>query len=1027
MNKILKSVIGLIALLASIGVHAQGNVTISGKVLDFKTKEALIGVSVVIEGTNEGTITDLDGAYSISAPSNSNLQFLSIGYMTKTVAVAGRNVIDVEMEEDAEFLDESVVIGYSVQKRRDVLGAVSKVKGEDLRKVPVSTVQQSLQGRIAGVQVASQTGAPGSTISVRVRGTSSISSSNEPLYIVDGIPVEGAMNNLSPNDIESISILKDASSAAIYGSRASNGVVLITTKSGKEGAAKISYNMQTGVQTHGHLTEMTNTAEYISLYNEAAAADNATSVVKRTLIEGEFVKDFADVNHLKEIFQVAPITTHELSVSGGNDKTQYLISGSYYDQKGIIKHTDFNRISLRSNISSQVKNWLKLGLNLSGAFSNNRLVSSSGDGYIDEGGSVVRYALFRNPAIPVYDQNGNFVDLPSEYYGNAVYNTFFGDGYSPEGLAKNTDRTNKTKTVLATANAQINFTKKMFLRATYGIDYKDNTLRVFNRTWGAQNRINSANSLNLTKTEDFNWTFNTTFNHTMQFADHNVTYMLGGEAIRNHQNIYFASDGELPQDNSDLIYIGVGEGVSTTTQNENASSLLSAFLSANYNYKNKYYVSGIVRRDGSSRFSKGNRWGTFYSVSAGWNIEEEPFMKNAEAVSKLKLRAGYGCIGNQNIGLYAYSDRISPMYYYTFGGNSYNGYAQTTLSNSNLKWETSNQLNAGVDIEFLGGSVGGSIDYYYKVTKDMLVQESLPISVGHTSTPWVNNGSVLNTGVDVEIFYKKAFADWGIDITLNGGYLYNEVLALESPILGGRVDSGVYATKTEVGYPIGSFFVYEMEGIFQNELEILTSAYQGKNVKPGDVKYKDVHEDSVIDAKDRKYMGSAMPKFTAGLNLGFNWKRLDASMFFQGAFGQKIFSQVNYDIEGYYRGFNVTKRYYDEHWTGEGTSNTQPRASWSAKSNNVRVSSRFLEDGSYVRLKNVQVGYTFKTPENWKVSLLRLYVAANNVFTITRYSGLDPEMTVSTNSASEGDRANGIDWGTYPVAKSYMLGLNLTF
>ena len=252
-------------------------------------------------------------------------------------------------------------------------------------------------------------------------------------------------------------------------------------------------------------------------------------------------------------------------------------------------------------------------------------------------------------------------------------------------------------------------------------------------------------------------------------------------------------------------------------------------------------------------------------------------------------------------------------------------------------------------------------------------------------------------------------------------------MSLESPILGGRVDSGVYATKTEVGYPIGSFFVYEMDGIFQNELEILTSAYQGKNVKPGDVKYKDVYEDSVIDAKDRKYMGSAMPKFTAGLNLGFNWKRLDASLFFQGAFGQKIFSQVNYDIEGYYRGFNVTRRYYNEHWTGEGTSNTQPRASWSAKSNNVRVSSRFLEDGSYVRLKNVQVGYTFKTPESWKVSLLRLYVAANNVFTITRYSGLDPEMTVSTNSASEGDRANGIDWGTYPVAKSYMLGLNLTF
>jgi TonB-linked SusC/RagA family outer membrane protein len=447
----------------------------------------------------------------------------------------------------------------------------------------------------------------------------------------------------------------------------------------------------------------------------------------------------------------------------------------------------------------------------------------------------------------------------------------------------------------------------------------------------------------------------------------------------------------------------------------------------NYNYKDKYYLSGIIRRDGSSRFSSGNRWGTFYSVSGGWNMEQEPFLANNPVISKLKLRVGYGSIGNQNIGLYAYSDRYSQGYYYAFGGKSYNGYAQTTLGNKNLKWETSNQLNAGVDLELYKGMLGASVDYYYKITDNMLVQEALPLSVGDASTPWINNGSVLNTGVDIELYYRKAFKDGGFDITLNGGYLYNKVQSLKSPILGGRVDNGIYATKTAVGHPIGSFYVYKMDGIFQNTTEILTSAYQGGDIKPGDIKYANKNGDSKIDANDRYYMGSAIPKFTTGINLSGNYKGFDASLFFQGAFGQKVFSQVNYDIEGFYRGFNVTERYYKNHWTGEGSTNSYPRASWGAKSNNVKVSSRFLEDGSYLRLKNVQLGYTFNLPEKWKIQNLRLYLAATNLLTITGYSGLDPEMTVSTNSNSEGDRANGIDWGTYPVSKSYTFGVNLTF
>ena len=1021
----------ILLMLSLVPVSALAQIRVSGTVTDSSSGEAVIGAGVLVSGTSTGVITDIDGHYEISVPSESSvLEFSCVGFSDVRETVGTRREINVAMTVDATVLDDVVVVGYSVQKKRDVLGAVSKVGGAELTKVPVASVSQSLQGRVAGVEVTSQTGAPGSSISVRVRGSSSISSSNDPLYIVDGIPVESGLNNLSPNDIESISVLKDASSAAIYGSRASNGVVLVTTRSGAKGTARINYNMQSGVQFHGHLTPMTNTEQYIQMYNEAATADNATSVVKRPLIQGDYLKDFADVNHVKEIFQVAPINSHELSVSGGNDKIQYLVSGSYYRQNGIIRSTNYQRGSLRSNVSAQVKPWLKVGLNVSGSLSSQRMVSSSGDGYgSGEGGSVVRYAFFRNPAVPVYDADGNYVDLPSEYYGDPSYNTFFGDGYSPEALISNTDRTSRTTSVLSTGNVLINFTKDIFLNTTFGVDYRDYTLRVFNPTWGSNGRINSTNSLDVNNEKNLNWTVNSTFNHRMSFGGHSVSYLLGTELIKNSARTFGMSDTQFTDTSDNLLYVGLGNGINRATQGQSGSALMSFFASANYNWASKYYVSAIVREDGSSRFSKKNRWGTFYSVSAGWNMEEEDFLKGIDAVNKLKIRAGYGSIGNQNIGLYAYNDRYTQNYWYAIGGGAVNGYAQTALANENLKWETSNQVNVGVDYEGFDNTFGVSLDYYYKVTKDMLVQESVPLSVGNLSAPWVNNGSVLNTGVDMEIFYRRNFKDWGFDITLNGGYLHNEVLSLNAPIQSGRVDSGVYATLTEVGHPIGSFYLYQMEGIFQDETEIMLHANQGAagSIVPGDVKYRDVNEDGVINEKDRTFCGSAIPKFTAGLNIGFNFCGWDFSMFFQGAFGQKIFSQINYDIEGYYRGFNLTKRYYDEHWTPENHSNTQPRASWSGKTNNVKASTRFLEDGSYVRLKNIQLGYNFKLKEGCPVSACRLYVAGNNLFTLTKYSGLDPEMTVSTNSASEGDRANGIDWGTYPVARSVTLGLNITF
>lgn len=1025
----MKKTIFLIFLSFTSLVLLAQTVQLKGTVKDAKTGELLIGVNIIVEGSQTGTVTDLDGNFVISAPADGTLKISYIGYKTQQVKFSGQKMLDIQLESDSKTIDEIVVVGYSVQKKRDVLGAISKVGSNELSKIPVASAQQALQGRIAGVNVAAQTGAPGAPISVRIRGVNSIGLGNEPLYIVDGIPIEGALNNIPPGEIETMTVLKDASSAAIYGSRATNGVILITTKSGKSGDAKITYNTQIGFQTHGRLTKMATTDQYIKLYNEAATADNKGSIVQRSLIEGNWVKDFPNVSHIDEIFQTAPLQLHELSISGGNEKTTYLISAAYYNQDGIIKNTGYQRANVRSNISSDVKKWLQVGLNVSGSISNNRLVSSSGDGSAGEGGSVVRYALYRNPAIPVYNAAGNYVDLPSEYYGDAVYNSFFGDGYSPEGLAANTDRTKKIKTLLATGNVLVKFTPDLLWKTTAGIDYNVTDKREYNKTWGTANRINSTNGLNISSEGSSNWTINSTLNYSVNWNENsNLSALVGTEAVKQTANGLYLSDSQFANTDPDFLYIGKGLGTKTGNQSEWGSSLLSFFGNVNYNYKQKYYVSGILRRDGSSRFSDGHKWGTFYSVSAGWNLDSEDFIKDLSDINKLKLRAGYGSIGNQNIPLYSYYDRYGSQYYYTFGGTSYNGYAQTTLGNIDLKWETNNQFNAGVDLEMLKGTWGATLDYYYKITNDMLLPASYPPSVGKASPPYINSkGNVLNTGVDIEVFYRKQYKDAGFTITLNGGFLHNEVLNIDAPYYAGTVDTGISATKTDVGQPIGSFYLYKMDGIFQNEAEILTSAYQGKNIKPGDVKYVDINNDNVIDAKDRDFAGSAIPVINAGLNLSGNYKGFDLSAFFQGAFGQKLFSQVNYDIEGYYRGFNVTERYYLEHWTGEGTSNTQPRASWAAKSNNVRASTRFLEDGSYVRLKNIQIGYTVPNTRKFRLQSVRLYVAATNLLTFTGYTGFDPEMTVSTNSASQGDLANGIDWGTYPVAKNYTFGLNISF
>jgi len=1027
----------MVILSASISLFAQR--VVEGTISDANTGETLIGVTIQIKGTTSGTTTDVTGKYRLVSDqltAASVLIFSYIGYASIEQSLGSQSILDIKLNAEQVMLDELVVIGYGSAKKRNVLGAVTKVSNKELTMLPVAGVAQALQGRAAGVQVTQNTGAPGEGVSVRIRGAGSINSGNEPLYIVDGIPTADALKIISPGDIENISVLKDASSAAIYGSRANNGVVLITTKKGVKGKTKVVYHGQTGFQKATRLTKMVNTADYITVYNEAATNDNfyiTGDVPHRDLITPADTEGFTDVDYVKELLQTAPINSHEISLSGGNESTNFLLSMSYFNQKGIIEGSGYSRGTARLDVNTEASKWLTVGVSMLAGRSSNDIIGSSGDGAGGNGGSVIRYAFFRNPAIPVTFDDGTFVDRPAEYFGRQIYDSFLGDGYNPIGMAALNDNNRKDDNFLGKAYFTAKISSKLTFTTNGGIDYRNTFSRRFNPTWGTLDRINAKNSLSIGSESTANLSGNSVLNYETKFGkSHTFSVMGGFEAIRNSGKGLYSSDMDFPVQQEELIYIGNGLGIKISSQDEYASTLASFFGRASYDFKGKYYVSGTLRRDGSSKFTGDNKWGTFYSLSAGWLIKQEKFLQDVSWLTNLKLRAGYGAIGNQDIGLYAYSDRISPYYNYAFGGIANSGYAQSALGNTDLKWETSYQYNAGIDAELYKGALVFSVDYYYKVTEDMLVTAPNPPSTGYAQSSWVNSGSVLNTGLELEAIYRNTHNDWGYSIGGNLAFVHNEVLKLDAPLYGGRVESGVDATRTEVGYEIGSFYLYEMDGIFQNETEILLSASQksfGGQPHPGDVKYKDQNGDGYIDNNDKVHLGSAIPKLIAGINLSANYKDFDLSVFFQGTYGNKIYSQVNQDIEGFYRGFTVTQRYFDERWTGEGTSNTQPRASWSSKSNNATPSSRFLEDGSYIRLKNLQLGYTIpaKILKVTGLAQTRLYVSGTNLITVTKYSGLDPEMTVSDNSTSEGDRAAGIDWGTYPSAMTIMLGIDITF
>ncbi|MEO7989140.1 MAG: SusC/RagA family TonB-linked outer membrane protein, partial [Chryseolinea sp.] len=675
-----KTILLYLLFLTTFAINAQAQIVLTGTIKG-PDNELLIGSSILIKNTSIGTTADADGVFNLTIEDkfkNSTLVISFIGYVTQEIAIGERTSFDIILAVDATELNEVVVTGYTSQEKGKITGAVNVV-GEDLiSKLPIPSIDQALQGRAPGVVVTQNTGAPGEGVSVRVRGAGSINSSNNPLYIVDGVPTLD-INSISTQDIANMVVLKDAGATALYGSRAANGVIIVTTKSGSGSSPKIQFSSQVGVQSPSRKIAMTNTADYVSIFNEAANNDNAgkNPLLFRPLITPDIQATLSNVDYIDAILQDGVLQSHSLSISGGNEKTHYFISGNYFDQEGIIKSSSYNRLSARVNIDTEVKSWLKTGVNLNLTKATTNLIGSSGDGAGGNGGSVIRYAFFRTPAIPIYDVNGDFTDKPERY-------DLFGDGYSPVGMLAYNNNEKITNRLFGKFFVDISPFKDFKFTSNVGIDFTSANQRRFDRNWGTGNRINNPNGLSVGDGRYQTLTFSNFATYIKSFNDHHFNFLLGTEAIKVQNYEVTASEKNFPDQTNDLVYLGNGLGQKATRESKTGNALLSYFGKVNYDFQEKYIVSATLRRDGSSRFGADNRWGTFYAGSLGWRIDKESFLVNNSYIDRLLLRVGYGSIGNQEIGDYAFTDMINSGYNYPLGNVKSTGFAVSNLGNSKV-------------------------------------------------------------------------------------------------------------------------------------------------------------------------------------------------------------------------------------------------------------------------------------------------------------------------------------------------------
>lgn len=1041
--------VGCLLFFFSIGMFAQQQ-TVKGVVKDV-TGEPIIGASVLVKGTNNGTITNLDGAFSLSnVEEGVEIEITYVGYLPQIVkaTIAPLNII---LREDTKTLDEIVVIGYGTQKKSVVTASIAKVSSEDLSRTSPTRVDNALKGLAAGVQVTTLNGQPGASSRVRVRGIGTINNS-DPLYIIDGMPVDGGIDNINPADIASIEVLKDAASGAVYGARAANGVVLVTTKKGSIGKTKVSYDFSYGWQSAWKKRDMLNATQYATLMNEAADYAGEAPRYEQVASLG------SGTNWQDALFyDNAPVQNHQLSISGASEKVNYYFSLGYYDQDGIIggnyDASNYQRLSLRSNTmytlfdESEQRNWLKkMTFSMNIAYSR---VNSVGVTAGSLTGSPLGDALFMDPTMSVYAKDeSELQNYDRNTYGDPIYDkrsgqllsmpsSDFNELANPLARLSLPYEKNNSDKIIATLAAELSVWDHLKYKFSWGSDLA---------FWG-KDGWNHPHYLNKNATNDkskvwsemnrgYTWQIENVLTYDKTFGVHSFAVVLGQSAKK------YTGRG-LKGDAMDMIeYIGDKANLDFTTGLQSAgkrnatggafdpTTLASYFGRLSYNYDERYMLQVTVRRDGSSNFGPNNKWATFPSVSLGWNITNEKWMDQRPFwLTNTKLRLSWGKNGNENIGAFRYMANVAIGNNYVFGTPGYQsivmGSKPSGTPNKDLKWEESEQYDAGLDFGFFNNALTFTVDYFYKKTNGMLKEMSIPSYLGE-SKPWGNVGSMKNEGVELELGYKFNKGDWNFGISANASYLKNELINLGNAD-GFEMYDNVHqignVSRAENGMPYPYFYGYKTNGIFQNKEQI--DAYvndKGQklqpNAVPGDVIFVDFDKNGEINDKDKTMIGKGTPDWTFGLNLNASWKNIDFSMLLSGAMGQEIMD-VTRRLDCRY--VNLPAEFMNR-WHGEGTSNTMPRFSWANNNDNWRVSDLYVHNGSYARIKNIQLGYTLPSYLTQKIFIqkLRFYVAAENLLTMTSYKGLDPELNGD-------ERSNGIDRGYYPQARTFTVGVNLNF
>lgn len=972
--------------------------------------EPIIGASVLVKGTTNGITTDLDGKFELSGVKAGDvIQISFVGFISQQIKWNGHE-LDVRLVEDSKALEEVVVIGYGTQKKADLTGAVANIGTDKLNTQSNVNIGQALQGKIAGVDIVSQGGAPGSGSRIMVRGIGTLNNAS-PLYVVDGMYMSD-IDHLNPNDIKSIDVLKDASSAAIYGSRAANGVIIITTKSGSntEGKPIIDFSANVGVQTPSKYLDMCNAEQWAKVTTESRKAVGLPAL--------DMARDLSIDNDWQDIM-IDPAIMHNynLTLRGGSKYSNYYTSVGYMNQDGTIKDTKYERFNAQFKTDYH-RGWFKLGSNVVLNTSNDKPM------YGFARGGILGIILQSIPTLAVYDETNPYSGY-GKTYGDVT------DIPNPMGI---TDR-NVTNRTYNQYNAYVNlYTEVAF---PFGLKYKlnftpDYSFTRYNSYEGAYDfglRNNFASNAYQDRHEYSNMLLEHLLSYDKTFGMHKVSALLGYSYQGSKDRFIMASGKNLPE--------GVYEAGAATTDRMNNTSLYESAMTSImarvfYSYDNRYLLTLTYRRDGSSKFAPDNRYGHFPSASVGWNIAEEKFMKDSRNwLDQLKVRGGYGVLGNQEIANYSFASAITSNINYPDGnGGIINGAFPKTFANPVVKWEETEMFNIGLDITMLRSRLSLTADWYKKNTKDILLTVPIPISTGGANDPVRNSGKIRNTGFDWTVTWNdRTENDLGYGITFTGSVMDNEVVAMGTAdqVLNGGVNrTNVPTTKTLAGYPIGGFWLVETDGIFQNQDEINAYAKNGHlvqpNAKPGDIKFKDANGDGKITSDDRVYKGSPFAKFTMGLNANFDYKNFDLLVGFQGVFGNKIYNATRWELEGVNKGTNFLASTLD-YWTPENTNAVHPRLVWDDPNQNSRVDSdRYLESGSFFRLRNVQLGYTF--PMTWfnnRIQKFRIYVSGENLFTITDYSGYTPDI-------SNGDATSrGFDNFVYPTNRTFMFGFNLTF